>query len=66
MSVRVQFRKQITVFQKRRFDIEDWLYKSWRAERKEDSEVIQRKQIPPLHQGEKKGERVGVTRLWEL
>ena len=40
-------------FQKRRFDIENWLYNSWRAKRKENSEVIQRKQTPPLHQGKK-------------
>lgn len=45
VCVRIQSRKQITVFLKRRFDIKGWLYKSCRAERKEDSAVIQRKQI---------------------
>lgn len=43
MVFRIQSRKQITVFLGR-FDIKGWLYKSWRAERK-DSVVIQRKQI---------------------
>ena len=30
-------------FRRGQFDTEHWLYKSWRAERKEDNEVIQRK-----------------------
>lgn len=53
------------IFQKRLFTVDSWLHKSWRAERKKNSKVIQRKQRQPLHLGGKR-EKIGVARIWEL